>query len=740
MKTHEHALISLGYAAGVALLAGHGLTDPVLYASALVGGEILDFIDHPLYHLVYNRDEAHVAEARKVFREKGLRAAVSYLNNTEDARLFKGLLLHNVYSLFVVCGIAVLASLFLSGSVYPLVALGTVLLHQLTDLYGDFRILGHVDNWLWVLPSRLLERFARMVPRLVRLVLVVAGFVELSFLILTFRIGWQLAHPLAQGALYSGLLTSGWEWLAYVPLLGLSIYHVSLLSLGYAAYHKYLVEIGARNAESRPKIQSVQFLLNLVRGRIPRTSRNLEQALLRMQADIAPWILLCAGLIILVLTVLTSLHIDSDLVIVLVPIFLALLFGTLVHTTVGEFGGVLGVLLAWLMNLLLAGLHLQPLWPVYRGYLVFGAAAGAWLLGLLGGIILKGQSRMSLVVFSLQLRANPDARENDYWIHDVIQLSTESLEQGFAGAHGELFPAPVKAHYVTQPATNMMITPYHGNPIFGEEYHQLQAEDAYVPILRELEYVLCENRLTSSAACNLLYPVMPRYRVVGKAADGDMFWENGCYHWASKRRQLDLISAATVSPSSKDSQSTWLLYKTRGEVLDHLVTRRSAIRTDLFIYPPAEKDNELIVCGITRDITSTKEYATVEAEAYAGNVIRTLKEKIGSNGKMSIIQDASARLFYPRISFYDLDLIQWAETLAVLPSDHAGFPRNDLAFLRRSLDALPVKNLVPSATANLRSKAVVLGVQYLIAAAVAALNLDPQTSSLISKLFDAFFK
>ena len=86
MRTHEHALISLGYAAGVALLAGNGLTDPWIYVSAVVGGEIIDFVDHPLYHLVYNRNEPHVAEARKVFREQGLRAAISYLNNVEDQR------------------------------------------------------------------------------------------------------------------------------------------------------------------------------------------------------------------------------------------------------------------------------------------------------------------------------------------------------------------------------------------------------------------------------------------------------------------------------------------------------------------------------------------------------------------------------------------------------------------------------------------------------------------------------
>jgi len=48
MRTHQHALISLGYAGGLALLASRGLSDPGIYLAALIGGEILDFIDHPL--------------------------------------------------------------------------------------------------------------------------------------------------------------------------------------------------------------------------------------------------------------------------------------------------------------------------------------------------------------------------------------------------------------------------------------------------------------------------------------------------------------------------------------------------------------------------------------------------------------------------------------------------------------------------------------------------------------------
>ena len=69
--------------------------------------------------------------------------------------------------------------------------------------------------------------------------------------------------------------------------------------------------------------------------------------------------------------------------------FLALLFGTIIHTTVGELGAVWGVLLAIILNLILARLGLQALWDVSLGYWLFAAAIGAWLLALLGGIVLQ---------------------------------------------------------------------------------------------------------------------------------------------------------------------------------------------------------------------------------------------------------------------------------------------------------------------------------------------------------------
>ena len=86
MKTYEHALISLGYAAGVSFLSVGvvGLADPALYLSALIGGEVIDLLHHPLYHLVYQRNNEWVVKVRHVFRQQGFRAAISVIGEIED--------------------------------------------------------------------------------------------------------------------------------------------------------------------------------------------------------------------------------------------------------------------------------------------------------------------------------------------------------------------------------------------------------------------------------------------------------------------------------------------------------------------------------------------------------------------------------------------------------------------------------------------------------------------------------
>ncbi len=168
MKTHEHAIISLGFGAGVSLmLHGSLASDPMVYLAALAGGEGIDLLDHTLYHLVYRRDEPHVIAARQIFLQKGMAAFWRYVLAVEDRREFKHLLLHNVFALAVVC-MASCLWLFGAGNLLALVGIGATLLHMLTDIACDWLVLGHCENWLWVLPLkwRHLRKTRRSSPQL----------------------------------------------------------------------------------------------------------------------------------------------------------------------------------------------------------------------------------------------------------------------------------------------------------------------------------------------------------------------------------------------------------------------------------------------------------------------------------------------------------------------------------------------------------------------------------------------
>jgi hypothetical protein len=740
MKTHEHALISVGYAATVSLLAGEGLADPGLYLTALLGGEILDLVDHPLYHLIYRRSEPHVVEARQILRSRGLRAALAYLDQVEQERLFKGLLLHNFYALTLVVLASGLAAVFLAAPVYFFVFLGALLLHMLTDIYGDFARCGHCDNWLWPLSDRLLDFFGRLGGPLVTLVMVWGALVQVGFFLVTFRWAWQLSHPVAAEGLASELAARGAGWLASLPLVCLTAYYLSLFTLCAAGAHKYGLEMRASGKAKNPPFQlgSLGLLRNFLLGRRPRTSLEAERTLLRMQADQGVWILVLAGLIVSILMAAT--WIDNgrnlphtDFVLVLTPVFLALLFGTFIHTTVGEFGGVLGVLMAWLLNFILSRLGWQPLWPLYRGYLLFGAAAGAWILGLLGGMILKGQSRMSIVTFSIRARRCPQDATDDAWLNEALELARSSLEMGYRRMHACLYGRVCNRTFMRRPATSLMLTPYQGRPLLGDDTHHLQANDAYAPVLRELAYTLCDNHLTSRtppggsslSGEHGLLPILPRYRKAGPdRTDADMDWQDGVYHWRSRRRPFNLHIASRPVPGATPGACLTLV-KTWSEFIDHAFTRKSTLRTDLFLYPEADDPDCLTLSGVTREITSTKEYATVEAEAYAGAVMGALLEGLQASTCLEPLQYASARLFYPRVSIYDQEMLDWAEGQAALLSDRGGFPRRDFMFLRQSLEALPVKNLLPSATADFGKRLLVLAGQYAIAALSAAAGLDP---------------
>jgi hypothetical protein len=719
MKLHHHAMISLGYGGGVALFAGHGFADPRVYLAALIGGEIIDFVDHPLFHLVYRRSDPHVVRARRLFAAKGLREAIKYLIKMEDERAFRGLILHNVFFLAITSGVAIVSSLFVPVSIYVFIFLGSFLLHMIADIVGDFRILGHANNWLWVMPEGWLDGFGRSLKHLqVRsrasvYVLPAIWLVLASLILVTLRWGLQLGEPASYQGLYIEFKRASSIWLPNIGLI-LLVSFASWLLLMIGAVHKYRIELRRKVLFS---LGSVSTLFKFLTGRILRTRSNAERVYLSIEGDQAVWGLATAILTTSVLLLITWWHSESELLFFLTPIFFALLFGTLVHSTVGELGSVFGVLLAWLLNTVLSRLGVQEFWPVHRGFLLLFAAVVAWTVGLLGAMFLRGTIRMSITAFVMEFSSKDTAREDGYVnVRTVMTIAEAGLNKGYAKAHEILLGNATNCKFLRNAPSKLLLDPYAGNPILGDDYYHLQAIDSYSPVLREIAYVLCDNRLTLRSGSGngfRLLPIMPRYRTNRGAL-----------------RDIKLVDPAVSLQANLATISSHYFTKTWAEFIDHFVTRRSTIKTDILVYPVAKESDSVTVCGLTRECTSTKEYATIEAEVYAGAIIDELK-KMSEESGIQLKNCALARIIYPRVSIFDQAVVEISKTNAVLTSPDALVSTEKLNVLKETLEKLSSRRTLPYATADFGKRMTVLAFEIGLTTLIAALGFNP---SLVQSL------
>lgn len=764
MKTHEHALLSLGYGAVLAASAGHGLLDPAIYVSALIGGELIDFIDHPLYQLIFARNDPVVKEARSKYKQEGFNSAKEYLFQKEDERRFNKLRLHNVFSLTIIVLTAIFTSLYMPGTVYPFVMLGAFILHMLTDIYGDYKLLGHFDNWLWVLPPKAIGRIGKMGRKLIWLVILWWVSVILGFFFVSFRVAWQLYQPSTYWGLVreaSNLITiqlnagngngltstttSGQLWLAYGPLLFLLIYFSLMFLLIIAGTHKLNLEISPDHRGQRPRFStgSIRVIWDSIRGRHPKKQRKIETILLAMQTDQAVWILILTLLIASLLLIENALHASIE-VILYTPVVCALVFGTLVHSTIGEYGGVQGVLLATFLNLIFTEPTSSFRWPYYYGYFLFLAACGAWILGLIGGIILRDKKRLSLISFVIQVRFKENGR-NDIWYYNVLDAAHNGLLDGYKNAHLSLYGDLYRDLEVIHTPADFVVAPQSGSPALSGEYYHLMIQDDTVPLLQDMAYVLCKNRLTSSnntlGKFGLL-PVLPRTRmIVHDTKDVDIYWKQGNYLWDRSNQMFSIPSCENADAWLKPN--TYLgLVKTWGEYFDNLVTKKSTFRTDLYLFATPNDPFSMTFCGLSRTVTSTKEYSTLETEAYTSEVICSLVKLINPIPCIKTLECQSARIIYPSFSFDDRKTIEEITQSAIFPTGvHSCYSRESADLLTKALGLIPDVNKNRNMMSDLRRRFIVLAGQLgLSFPIIFSYVLNQLTSSSISQFIANFLK
>lgn len=741
MRFSTHTAISLGYAFAVSVVAGAGYKDWRLYLAALAGGHILD-VDHVLFLFVYRRKHPTARHTRTLLQERKISQAIQYMSEIEDRHAVQELALHNVYVQLGLVLCALLTILVGSVSPYALAFLGALILHTLSDQVGDFAVLGHADNWLWVFSETMILRLRRLGSRLLYGLAAYLVLVIGTFALLILDTAWKLSLPRPWSSLVGGLARiplMRWAW--YLPFFILLCYFVLLAVLCAASVRKYHLEMGGRRVIW--SLGSLRRSWTYLRERHVQRGFNFERVLLGIQADQLVWTIVLTAMIAVGLWLLSLTGLDHDLAVFLLPIVLALFFGSVVHTTIGELGGVFGVFLATSVNFLAARVGLVGSWPASRILLLFGAAASAWILGLLGGIFIRGLNRMSIVAFNLEIELLSDSA-TPQWSRALFASVEEGLEEGYRRAHLVLrhYQDVSDQRFITTAPVNAFVTPYVGPPLFGQEQLHYVATDTYRPLFWEAMYALCGSRLFDEHLPPDQpgwLPVMPRWRdTLDPLRPGDIRFENGSYVWQSNRRKLTLLVWRSSLDTECENQVG--LTKTLPEFVDHFLTRRSSFRTDLFICSQGQETGQdgVTICGLVREVTSTKEFATVEAEFYASQVLQAIREAL-IRSKIEPSRITMVRVYHPRVSIYDQELAVAARRTAVLAPCSSTISRDDFAQIRQTLNQLPVQRLLPSVTANLPKRLAIWIVEVGVAAYIGQLGLNPATSELITNFMGTLF-
>lgn len=675
MRTHEHAIVSVVYVFSSSLLFGSVCSDPYLYLVAVIGGEIIDFVDHPLNFLVYGRNQQHVLKSKEIFSHEydkylknflnssgnkvfrpfealfsrlsavtlAMASTIKYLNAVEDRREIRGLLLHNVVVLIIMSWICLLISMFFSASVEMLILLGSFLLHMICDILGDIWTVGHFNNWLWNIPDRFRAIFQGRPRKFLIYALIVNLIVFSSFVIVSMRWSAQLSSEITNEGLFLVLFRQP-NLIFILFLLGLVVYVSWLMLLLILLLRKYNLEF----AQGRVVcfLKSVPNLLKWLFS--SKGSNSFRDIYLEVRSDILSWVVFGSFLTAMTVILVDLLGLSNDFTIFFVPFFFSVVFGSMIHTSVGEFSGVFGVIIALLTNLILSDLGYREAWPTERAILLFVSAVAAWSMGLIGGLFFRGKEKMSFVVCNLKVCF--DDITDEVFIRTFFDKLEKAIRNGYCLAH----------YLLQKDACNVVFDrsdPYAlalsaGNLVAMTNSLHWRISTNYSPLLRELEYLFCDNLMVCNpkeANSGRPLPAMPKTRVWRPKYDPEMIHNDKAYEWYYRGEYLRFGTLA----ENIEGRMGKGLSKRGGEFLDNLVTLRVRIVTDLHI---TSQFNSISCTFLVREATSSKEYATVEAEVYLDAIIDEVRRILSADPvRMELF---SSRVVFPDISIFDYEVIR----------------------------------------------------------------------------------
>jgi hypothetical protein len=589
MYAHQHAAVSVAATFTVAWAAGVSPPWSVVGWTVL-GGTLIDVIDHPLYQLTYGRRQGILADAWRTVRRDGLRRGLAVIMQAEDSRTFDRLFLHNVNGLIASLAASAVIAIFWPVPGLLAVAFGW-LLHMLSDITWDFKNVGHARNWFsrrampWKPDSPTAVWLARNWYLVWGLIIFAVGVVGLR-LAVALR---TAAHLPRVGAL--GHLTALMVLLITGQLVGLA-----------TAVWRHSVSMraatGARPALAirwpAPEDPSWAASRRLAAARIFRHDHLILAGCLAgtMAAVLIIWTWLRPGLFI-------HQHQAPAAVVLAVPLGLMICAGVFGHTSAAAVGGLLGVVISVIGERLLSHAGLIRAWGSPTALGIVAAGLAAWVFSLLLGRW-SGRIQASSMLVAVTPAARSPRDTLSPGLDEPGGVGIEELDAVFRKACQEALggrPTWAAPTWPQAADTDFWgVTPSRDVLVFTDEV-RVRLRASHRPRCVEDDAVFHQTFCNPSESQP---PLMPRSWAGASAPHARV--DSGKLGWVGSYQGPALDTARPDGTT---------LHKTLSEITDNLLTRQSDLIVDVC---RIRDDRGSLFAVISREQTSTKSYGTPQAE------------------------------------------------------------------------------------------------------------------------------
>jgi hypothetical protein len=659
-------------------------------------------------------------------------------------------LLSNLYSLLFFSSLAYILS-FLSLGAKGLAFVEGITLTQCAGMWGDLYSRGNYDNWLWILnDNQIYALRQKLGSHFLTIVIVFFAFFIGAFALPFFALlgNWRIISlNFANLRLTDPLL------IGQIALVFLLVLIIWLTSNCFVTIRKYQLSVSRKF--NHFDTSSLHLIWEKIIG---KTDKSANYIIRQIQREQLLWIIVLIGVIVSLETAIYLLMPAKGQIFLtlffLTPFIVALLWGSFAHTTTSELGGVYGVLLSALVTWIISLLSPTYTWDIGLLFYVFSSAVSAWVVGLLSGIVVKGIQRMSMLVYvnKFEINYTPTIPV------DYLAYISKGLENGYCmGMQILNGKTNTKPNVKMTSKSDLVISTGSNAVLSGDKMYQFTVLYRQKPVMQQLNYSLCANRLLYAKTDESTYvlPVLPVNYLHPSLINEDskipqldldgVLSSNGKYSIKLGQKGKIIELPAFISIQSGDQPFPVCGYSMSVDgFFDQMLTRSVDVKTDVFCYLENNgkdliKKSTLWIVGFCRGQTSTKSYVTMEAETIASEVVDQIEEIFYVHG----VQGSThrMRLYYPKVSIHDygFDPDQLQNYINSSTNNFAKFSFQIFDEIQRCINYLPEARAIPTLTSNVRKQLIIWFVQVAFSLLAATSQIRTNVSGQLFDLIKIIF-